>query len=321
MPARGRGRGRLRDRARPLDPLHGRERLRGARRQVRAGPVGRRRVVPAPLGRRRAHAPLRRGRGALRARGAAERGRAGGALEPLRRGGRATRARSSSARWATPGCGDSPYRRIFRRDLDESIVVYWTGPEVVSYAIAREELDVAVERFGGRTLMLWDNYPVNDFESERLFLGPLLARDPRLFDGKVAGLIANAMVQAVPSKLALATVADFARDPFGYDPVASFERALARVRRRGRRGAARARARTGGGRRPAGRRRRARGRALPRRRRRDGARAARAVRRRYDAGGCWRRHVGPRATGRPETQSSRSSHTTVMSIWRGFGCA
>jgi hypothetical protein len=35
------------------------------------------------------------------------------------------------------------------------------------------------------------------------------------------------MVQAVPSKLALATVADFARDPAGYDPVASFERALA----------------------------------------------------------------------------------------------
>ena len=124
------------------------------------------------------------------------------------------------------GCGDSPYRRIFRRDLGEEIVLYWTGPEVVSYAIGREELDVAVDRFGGRTLLLWDNYPVNDFDRARLFLGPLRGRDPRLWDGRLAGLIANAMLQATPSKLPLATVADFARDPVGYDAVASFERAL-----------------------------------------------------------------------------------------------
>jgi hypothetical protein len=123
---------------------------------------------------------------------------------------------------------DTPYRRSLREPLDPQIVVYWTGPEVVSQAIAREELDVAIERFGGRELLIWDNYPVNDFAVEKLFLGPLLGRDPRLFDGGCAGLIANAMVQAVPSKLALATVADFLRDPRGYDPSTSFERARAR---------------------------------------------------------------------------------------------
>jgi len=125
------------------------------------------------------------------------------------------------------GTGESAYRRVFRRILDPGIVVYWTGPEVVSLAIAREELDGAVERFGDHELLIWDNYPVNDFDSERLFLGPLRGRDPRLWDGRVAGLIANAMVQAVPSKLALATVADYLRDPHGYEPGASFERALA----------------------------------------------------------------------------------------------
>jgi hyaluronoglucosaminidase len=123
---------------------------------------------------------------------------------------------------------DTPYRRSLREPLDPEIVVYWTGPEVVSWSITREELDVAVERFGGHELLLWDNYPVNDFAVEKLFLGPLTGRDPRLFDGHCAGLIANAMVQAVPSKLALATVADFLRDPHGYDPYASFERARAR---------------------------------------------------------------------------------------------
>jgi hypothetical protein len=34
------------------------------------------------------------------------------------------------------------------------------------------------------------------------------------------------MLQAVPSKLPLATIADFLRDPEGYDPEASFVRAL-----------------------------------------------------------------------------------------------
>jgi hyaluronoglucosaminidase len=126
------------------------------------------------------------------------------------------------------GTEDTKYRRALSAELDPGIVVYWTGPEVVSHAIAREELDVAVARFGGNELLLWDNYPVNDFAPELLFLGPLRGRDPRLFGGRCAGLVANAMVQAVPSKLPLATVADFLRDPEGYDPHASFARALER---------------------------------------------------------------------------------------------
>jgi hypothetical protein len=125
------------------------------------------------------------------------------------------------------GTGDSPYRRVMRRVLDPEIVVYWTGPEVVSLSISRVELDAAVARFGGRDLLIWDNYPVNDFDPERLFLAPLRARDPRLWDGRAAGLIANGMLQAVPSKLPLATVAEYLRDPDGYDPARAVERALA----------------------------------------------------------------------------------------------
>ena len=125
------------------------------------------------------------------------------------------------------GTGDSPYRKIFGPRLDPEIVVYWTGPEVVSIGISREALDLAVERFRGHELLLWDNYPVNDFEPGTLFLGPLRGRDARLADGHCAGLVANAMLQAIPSKLPLATIADWLRDPHGYDPDASFERALA----------------------------------------------------------------------------------------------
>jgi hyaluronoglucosaminidase len=122
--------------------------------------------------------------------------------------------------------GDGPYRRSFAPHLDDGIVLYWTGPEVVSLAIHRDELDMSVHRYAGHEHLLWDNFPVNDFGSEIRYLGPLRGRDPNLLHGKLRGIIANAMVQAVPSKLALATMADWARDPFGYDMLASYERAL-----------------------------------------------------------------------------------------------
>jgi hyaluronoglucosaminidase len=124
------------------------------------------------------------------------------------------------------GTEETPYRRAFAPPLDPQIVLYWTGAEVVSTGIEREELDLAVGSFADHELLLWDNYPVNDWAPETLFLGPLRGRDPQLGQGKLHGIVANAMLQCVPSKLALATVADWARDPEAYDPVASYERAL-----------------------------------------------------------------------------------------------
>jgi hyaluronoglucosaminidase len=122
--------------------------------------------------------------------------------------------------------GDGPYRRCFRPELDDGIVLYWTGPEVVSLAIGKDELDMSVHRYAGHEHLLWDNFPVNDWDPTVLHLGPLRGRDPNLANGRLRGIIANAMVQAAPSKLALATVADWARDPFAYDMLASYERAL-----------------------------------------------------------------------------------------------
>jgi len=122
--------------------------------------------------------------------------------------------------------GDGPYRRCFAPRLDPGIVLYWTGPEVVSLAIHKDELDMSVHRYTGHEHLLWDNFPVNDWAPETLHLGPLRGRDPNLAKGRLRGIVANAMVQCVPSKLALATVADWARDPFAYDPLASYERAL-----------------------------------------------------------------------------------------------
>jgi hypothetical protein len=121
------------------------------------------------------------------------------------------------------GTHTSPYRETLGARLEPDVVLWWTGPEVVSPTIAAADVAAARAAFGGHPLLLWDNYPVNDFEPSRLFLGPLVGREAL----DLAGAVANGMVQAAPSKLAFATFADWARDPAAYDPEASWEAALA----------------------------------------------------------------------------------------------
>src|SRR3954470_17969300 len=70
------------------------------------------------------------------------------------------------------GIERTPYRDAFGGGLDDDAIVYWTGRDVVSKSITREDLDGAADAFG-HELLIWDNYPVNDFDPDRLFLGPL----------------------------------------------------------------------------------------------------------------------------------------------------
>jgi beta-N-acetylglucosaminidase-like protein len=124
------------------------------------------------------------------------------------------------------GTHESPYRETLGRELDDEALIWWTGPDVVPATIARADAAAAKAAFGGHELLLWDNYPVNDFEPSRLFLGPLVGREPNL---DVAGVIANGMIQAAPSKLAFATFAAWAAQGDAYDPERAYEAALADV--------------------------------------------------------------------------------------------
>jgi hypothetical protein len=76
---------------------------------------------------------------------------------------------------------------------------------------------------------LWDNYPVNDGPMERaLHLGPYRGRSAALSDA-LAGVLCNPMVQPWASRVALATAADYLRDPASYDPEAAWALAIADV--------------------------------------------------------------------------------------------
>jgi len=108
----------------------------------------------------------------------------------------------------------SPYKKMIASDLDPEVRVVWTGKSVVAPRITAADAAIARESFG-HPIVLWDNYPVNDYAPNRLLMGPYRGRDPGLA-GEVDGILANPMAEERASRVALSTVADFAWNPAGY---------------------------------------------------------------------------------------------------------
>jgi hyaluronoglucosaminidase len=74
------------------------------------------------------------------------------------------------------GSGSTPYKKELGRALNPGIVVQWTGEDVVSHRITQDSADTARQSYGTpgspRDIVIWDNYPVNDFSQDHLFLAP-----------------------------------------------------------------------------------------------------------------------------------------------------
>lgn len=117
---------------------------------------------------------------------------------------------------------DSPYKQVFREELDDEIVVQWTGTAVVPPEITNEQAR-EIEELYGHDVLLWDNYPVNDFAQTagRLLLAPYQEREAGLSDN-LSGIVSNPMNQAAASKVALFTIADFTWNDADYEPYESW---------------------------------------------------------------------------------------------------
>ncbi|QWF79778.1 beta-N-acetylglucosaminidase domain-containing protein [Amycolatopsis sp. CA-230715] len=120
---------------------------------------------------------------------------------------------------------DSGYKTALRTQLDPRVVVEWTGVGVIAPTITTEQAKQTHQVFG-HDILVWDNYPVNDYITDRLLMGPYVGREPGIA-GELAGVTANPMVQAESSKIAEFTSADFLWNPKAYDPDASWRAALA----------------------------------------------------------------------------------------------
>ncbi|GGZ26899.1 hypothetical protein GCM10010387_20270 [Streptomyces inusitatus] len=120
--------------------------------------------------------------------------------------------------------GATEYRRALAETLDPRVQVAWTGIGVVPRTITGRELAGVRDAFR-HPLVTMDNYPVNDYAQDRIFLGPYTGREPAVATGSAA-LLANAMEQASASRIPLFTAADFAWNPRGYRPRESWEAAI-----------------------------------------------------------------------------------------------
>ncbi len=129
------------------------------------------------------------------------------------------------------GTSPNPYWQGLKTALYQGIHVIWTGPWVLSRTITAGEAQT-VEHLTGHQLVIWDNYPVNDYtyvqppHHPHLFLGPLLGRSADLVR-QVRGYLFNPMLQAQASEVALWTGAAFLNHPRRYHPLTAWSHAVA----------------------------------------------------------------------------------------------
>ncbi|MFI5659241.1 beta-N-acetylglucosaminidase domain-containing protein [Streptomyces sp. NPDC051684] len=122
--------------------------------------------------------------------------------------------------------GTTEYRTALARDLDDAVEVAWTGVGVVPRTITGGELAGVQSAFGGgHRLLTMDNYPVNDFAQDRIFLGPYMGREPAVASGSAA-VLATAMEQPAASRIPLFTTADYAWNPRDYRAQESWRAAI-----------------------------------------------------------------------------------------------
>ncbi|MER7500977.1 beta-N-acetylglucosaminidase domain-containing protein [Nonomuraea pusilla] len=122
---------------------------------------------------------------------------------------------------------ESPYKKALREVLDRKVVVHWTGMGVVPATITKAQAAKARQVFG-HEILVWDNYPVNDYNRGRLHLADYAGREPGLSE-HLAGIVSNPMNQAAVSEIALYSFADFGWNDRVYDAKASWLRALDEV--------------------------------------------------------------------------------------------
>ncbi|MFJ3585086.1 beta-N-acetylglucosaminidase domain-containing protein [Streptomyces sp. NPDC090127] len=120
--------------------------------------------------------------------------------------------------------GATAYRTALAAGLDSRVQVAWTGVGAVPRTISGRELAGARQALR-HPLVTMDNYPVNDYAQDRLFLGPAMGREPAVAAGSAA-FLANAMEQPAASRIPLFTAADYAWNPRGYRPQESWRAAV-----------------------------------------------------------------------------------------------
>lgn len=124
----------------------------------------------------------------------------------------------------TDAWGDQAYVEALSRGIGPDVPMFWTGRDVAPSSIRISEARIHKLKLKG-DLYVWDNFPVNDFETWRPLLGALNGRSAAL-PKVVSGFFANPMESVYLSMLPLHTVATYGRDPKRYDAKTALDAAV-----------------------------------------------------------------------------------------------
>lgn len=117
-----------------------------------------------------------------------------------------------------------PYTKDFAATLDKDIIVMYTGPAVVCESISKADIRFVGELYG-RKMAIWWNYPVTDYLTNQLALGPIYGLKKDLAP-HTDYFVMNPMEHAELSKITLFTGADYGWNPADYAQAASWEKAM-----------------------------------------------------------------------------------------------
>ncbi|GEM_PF-735923 len=121
----------------------------------------------------------------------------------------------------------SDYLLTIGNGLPADIEIFWTGTRVYSPSIAQADA-IRAGNVLRRKPLYWDNFPVNDYISSRLHLGPLFNRQNGL-ERCSTGLVMNGMNQAEASKIALYTAASYLWNSKAYIAGTAWQRSLKEI--------------------------------------------------------------------------------------------
>ena len=107
--------------------------------------------------------------------------------------------------------------------LNPSIQIMWTGNSVIS-DITLEGVEW-VNPLIKRKAYIWWNYPVTDYIRDRLLMGRVYGLEKET-GSQISGFTSNPMEHPEASKIAIASIADFAWNPQAFDSEASWKRAV-----------------------------------------------------------------------------------------------
>lgn len=112
----------------------------------------------------------------------------------------------------------------YEKGFDENIQIFWTGSTTCA-PVDQDTIDVfknkendGVER---RDPLFWMNWPVNDVDMSRVFLGKGEMYQPNIQN--LAGVVTNPMQEAEASKISIFATADYTWNTEGFDDQKSWE--------------------------------------------------------------------------------------------------